>query len=125
MKQETINIRVESEFCKIPTNGEIQIQSWEATERKKRALKAACVCFGLAGASAFLPIAHFVLVPGFLLAIPFVFSFISKQQNKLLGGSYLCPCCGTKMELHSQPADFPIQDTCSTCRKSVSIQMVA
>ena len=123
MKQETMNIRAESEFATIPTNAEIQMQSWEATERKKRALKAAGLCLGLACASLFLPIAHFVLVPGFLVATPFVFSFISKQKNRLLGGNYLCPCCGAKIKLHSQPANFPIRDSCSECRKAVSIKI--
>jgi hypothetical protein len=62
------------------TIGIAQIQEWNQKERLKRALKTLGISWGLAIVSVLIPLAHFILVPGFLLAGPFVTSPLQKHH---------------------------------------------
>ncbi|MDB5036836.1 MAG: hypothetical protein JWQ35_364 [Bacteriovoracaceae bacterium] len=124
MKTENLPISIRSEFAQSFETGRIEIQSWDQKERMWRALKAAGLTFCLAIASIFLPLAHFVLVPGFLGATFFVFNFILKRESLLTGGSGSCPCCHFPLQFARGPNRFPISDICPKCRKAFEAELL-
>lgn|GEM_PF-4583377 len=95
---------------------QIQIRYYEEKEAKKRARKALLICCGLAVAGLFLPIAHFFLVPGFLIAGIFAFLFFKKQSGQIVGGEGTCTRCQTTTNIPAQPCKWPITFVCDKCR---------
>jgi len=70
---------------------------WSPSEKTKRAWRATAICVGLALVSILLPMAHFFLVPGFLIACPFVFSWIKRQTGKVISMQGHCPNCSATL----------------------------
>jgi hypothetical protein len=102
--------------------GKVSVESWSKPERTKRALKAWGLGWCFAVASVFLPIAHFILVPAFLIGSPIVAYFISKQKSVILGGQSVCPSCGKTLEIVKGPENLPLEDVCTGCQNHVHIQ---
>ena len=78
-------------YEEVTTPGEIRIQDWSQRERTVRALKFGGACWGAALVSIIIPLLHFILVPGFLLAGPILAFIIIGQENVVLGGEGTCP----------------------------------
>lgn len=104
------------------TEGEVFIQSWSQRERLLRALMFGAGCFGLAICS--LPIMglHFILVPGFLIATPFVAVAAYRQPSVVLGGLAPCPKCHAPLAIVRQKVNWPLKDVCSSCYENVKIE---
>ena len=102
--------------------GKVFVQSWSRKERVKRSLKVLGFTWLLAVLSVFLPIAHFFLVPAFLIAGPIVAHFIYKQESAVLGGESLCPSCGKLLPIVGGPNKWPLEDLCSNCQTHVIIE---
>lgn len=119
----TAPVQLRSDHGSAFTEGEVQIQTWDPQAQMKRAVKAGLACLGAAVVSVFLPLAHFVLVPGFLLASPFVFFFILKQESVVLGGKGTCPECQKPFDIVRSPNRFPMSDLCSHCKRPVRIEL--
>ena len=64
-----------------------------AQERMIRALKMGGLCWGFALVSILIPLAHFVLVPSFLIAGPIVGMYFYRLESMVIGGSGNCPAC--------------------------------
>jgi hypothetical protein len=103
--------------------GELRIQEWNKRERTLRAMKFGGACLGLAIVSVILPLLHFVLVPGFLLAGPIVAFVVLGQEAVVLGGKGICPYCKKTMTIVRNAPRFPISDMCEHCQKSVKIEL--
>ncbi|EKD42337.1 MAG: hypothetical protein ACD_73C00199G0003 [uncultured bacterium] len=86
MVSEEINYKVKIIAYDKTSFGKVRVKQFSTSERGKRALKTLAICWAAAIFSVFLPIAHFVLVPGFLIAgiaLPF---HIYGAKSIVLGG---------------------------------------
>ena len=104
------------------STGEVRIFHWNSRERLMRGGKALALCWGLAIASIFIPVLHFVLVPAFLLIGPFLFYINYKQETGVLGGEVPCPLCQNSVKINSGPVRWPIFDICEQCKASVRLE---
>ncbi len=103
------------------TQGIVWIQEWNQKERLRRALKALGISWGLAIVSVLIPLAHFILVPAFLLAGPFVAFRIYQVVSTIAGGTGNCPNCEKEFTIVKASLKWPIHDLCSACQSSVVI----
>ena len=106
-----------------PTRGTVRLQHWERPERMRRALKMGGMTWGIALACVLIPLAHFVLVPGFLLAGPIVAYFVFQQTDVVLGGEGTCPRCLKPIQISRTKLQWPISDLCIHCQSTVEIQL--
>jgi hypothetical protein len=103
------------------TDAVATIRHFGPGERMRRALKWGGALFGLAVVSVFLPIAHFVLVPGFLIAAIVFFARRLGQARKIEKVVGRCPRCGLEQEfeLERVPLEGEIELTCQSCRNRI------
>ena len=97
--------------------GALHVAVYGPQERMRRAAIAWGVAWGLALLSVPIPIAHFVLVPGFLIAGPVV-GFLryrrERSTEKLTGA---CPACGKDFEIVLQGSEEPpLRTYCPHCQ---------
>lgn len=118
----TLHVRIRGSESDPVSSGELQIQEWSARERLQRALKWGGGCWGLAVASVFVPLAHFVLVPGLLLSGPFVALVVYSKESVILGGQGTCPHCRATLPIVRGTPKFPLRDLCTQCQSSVLIE---
>jgi len=105
--------------------GETQVyrQTLSGSHRARRASLALLACWGLAAFSVLIPLAHFVLVPGFFIA-GFVVAWQRLQQRQLiLGANVSCPECGANSVLPSGPDDWPISLFCDACHARLELKL--
>jgi hypothetical protein len=103
------------------SKGEITLIEWEPRDCSRRAMKALGICWGLALFSIIIPIAHFILVPGFLLAGPFVAFFTYSTKSIVDGGTGSCPGCGVPFVVSRMKPNWPLDELCTRCHSRVSI----
>jgi hypothetical protein len=103
------------------TKGEVRAKYYDKGERYERALKVFGLLWGIALFCVIIPLAHFVLVPGFLLAGPVAAYFFYNQTDIILDGSGDCPACGKPFKAARASIHWPIDDVCSECHNSVEI----
>jgi hypothetical protein len=104
------------------TTGSIDIETWTQSERLKRALQFSAATVGMIIASIFIPIVHFILVPGLVIALPFIFQSIYQSKAVLKTGSGTCPNCQQVMTIARGPVKSPIEELCEHCRRPVKIE---
>lgn len=105
------------------SKGTVRIQHWNRHDRLVRAAKFGGASLGLAIVSVFIPLLHFVLVPLFLLATPFVFSLTFNRESAVLGGEGACPKCGEPFTVAKGPNKFPLKDLCTRCYGAVEVHV--
>lgn len=103
------------------TSGEVTLQEWDSSDRMKRALKMFGMLWGAAVVSVLIPLAHFVLVPGFLIAGPIVAYFVYQNEKMILGGQGTCPNCGKPFTIAKGKVRWPMNDLCSECQSPAKI----
>jgi hypothetical protein len=105
------------------SDGTLYITNFDKNDRLKRAAKVLGLCWLGAAGSIPIIIAHWVLVPGFLIAGP-IMAYKRMQQHTLkehVTGK--CPHCKKEITMNLDAADqLPKWDYCPNCNKS--IQMV-
>ena len=109
-----------------PTPGTVTIAEFTREQRLKRGLAALGKWWGVALVAAFIPVAHFVLVPSFLLCG-------AAQCVQRLGTAELvtqargvCPDCGTVQDLELAArwrAPQPV--TCQQCHRGLRLVLPA
>ena len=99
----------------------IEVLSFNASERRSRALKFAAAFFGCALLSAFIPILHFVLVPSFLIASFISFFVIHSKNQKVSALVGPCPQCNEQNHWQPSNTSFPQSFTCEACRKNLLV----
>ncbi len=104
------------------TAGELSIRIYSSGERAKRAVGGLAACWALAGVTLFIPIAHFVLVPGFAIAGPIVALRLYTQDQAMLDVKGPCPACNESVTIELDAKDkLPLWTYCPQCRASVHI----
>jgi hypothetical protein len=104
------------------TTGEVRIARHSGMTRLRRAMKTLALFWCLAIVSVFVPVAHFVLVPGLLLAGPIAALVVARQRNAVLGGHGVCPACGESLVIGAGSDAWPLYEVCSHCRAQVRIE---
>jgi hypothetical protein len=104
------------------SSGEVRIQEWDKKARTSRAIKFWGLCWGLAIISVIIPLAHFVLVPGFFIAGPVGAWIISTQSRVILGGESICPNCNSFLPIAPAADSWPISDLCVHCQSRLVIE---
>ena len=107
------------------TLGSLRLESWDQRDRARRALKFLGIYWGLALCSIVLPVAHFVLVPGFLLGGPIAAYFVYQKKERIAGGEGQCPECNSFLPLAQSHVHWPISDLCAQCQKEIKITLSA
>jgi hypothetical protein len=91
-------------------------------QRAARAAKTLMACWALAVGSVLIPMAHFVLVPGFLIAGPLLAANRYGQRATVLGGAGQCPTCDNEVLVAAQALSWPLWARCETCHKDLEVQ---
>lgn len=105
-----------------PTQGSVQVQQFSREERWRRALWGLGKWWGVALLSVFIPVAHFVLVPAFLLYG--VWESLQRFGTTELatGARGTCPDCGReqRFEIAAQWR-VPQAVTCRFCQRGLRL----
>lgn len=105
-----------------PTAADVQLVHRAPGERLFRAARALAGCWGLGVVSVFIPLAHFFLVPGFLLLGPVLAVQRLGEAVTVVKARGACPACG-------QPLDVTLKDRwkpaipvrCAACRRRIEL----
>jgi len=103
-------------------DGVLRLHVFSPQDRVMRAAKVWGLCWLLATITLFIPIAHFVLVPGFLLAGPI---WAIKRYGVTLALEQVtghCPNNGEEITLKLDPSDhLPMWTYCPVCNASLQL----
>lgn len=106
-------------------DGTARIRTRDAAERSGRALRAAGACVLLAAVSVLLPIAHFVLVPGFLLAAPIFATRRLRERASIIALTGTCPRCDAPRTFEAKGRfGGSMRTTCATCSFAIDVETV-
>jgi len=104
-------------------DGTARVRRRDAGERSARALRAGGLLLGLAVLSVFIPIAHFVLVPGFLLAAPFFAIRRLRERDSIVALSGTCPRCNAPRTFEAGGAlRRDLRTTCAVCSFAIDVE---
>jgi hypothetical protein len=120
-RTESVPVQIRGSLEKPPTTGQVEIVTWSANERSRRALKFLGICWGIGLFCVIMPIVHFFLVPGMFVAGLVGFARLSGQESLVLGGEGPCPECGKTFHIAKATNRFPMDELCENCKASVSI----
>lgn len=109
-----------------PTTAVVRVVVFNRAARVRRAAGALALAWAAALGSAFIPIAHFVLVPGFFLAGLLAFRARLGAVDVALGGRGTCPDCGSEQALDVKGRwQVPRAVTCGACQRGLTIDRAA
>jgi hypothetical protein len=117
---EEMNVDVEGGVDK-HTQGLMRVKHLSRPERLARGWKAASLCIGIAIIAIFIPGLHFILVPGFLIAAPFAFSWQYGWESLILPAELTCPYCSSVIHIAQNKEKWPFHEVCTKCRNEVTI----
>ncbi len=102
--------------------GELSVMVLTSAERLQRSAGALLLCWLLAGITLFIPIAHFFLVPMFLIAGPVLFFMRYRVTELKQGVAGHCPECSQMVTFELEATDkLPKWTYCPSCNKSVHL----
>lgn len=103
-------------------DGVLHFTSYTSADRTKRAVLAWVGCWVAAFLTFFIPIAHFILVPAFLVAGPVMFFSLSRQVEALEKTVSVCPRCDKALNLDMETNDkLPKWTYCPACDGAIEI----
>ncbi len=101
---------------------ELYTRTFSSGERMGRAGKILGICWLLAVVTAFIPIAHFVLVPLFLIAGPVLAVMKYKTETVMEKAHGVCPECTQTVDIELDPGDkLPKRTYCPACNKPLQL----
>ena len=103
------------------SKGSLFIRTYDEKERNKRMLKYGGGCFLAAIFSIALPILHFILVPGFLIAAVYMV-IVNSRPSELNSAKAKCPHCGVDFQISKGKPQFPIEDICGSCHRQIIVE---
>ncbi|MCC6302108.1 MAG: hypothetical protein IT489_04830 [Gammaproteobacteria bacterium] len=103
--------------------GILRVCLYSRKERWARALKMLGLMWLLAVVTVFIPIAHFVLVPGFLIAGPVTAVMRFQVSESVESASGECPTCGEAMTVALDPAArLPLWTYCTPANDPIRLR---
>jgi hypothetical protein len=104
------------------TEATIRIRSYDRAGRVKRAISGLLAWWGAAVVSVFIPVAHFFLVPGFLLFGLVTFVRRLKTPDLVVAAHGTCPDCGAAQDLDILGAWDASRDViCRECHRPLRL----
>ena len=95
---------------------------YDSGDRLKRALGRLALLWAIAGVSLFIPLAHFVLVPGFLIAGPVVAMMVYRSEQARERSDGHCPVCEKEISIKLDAKDeTPKWTYCPACNAALQI----
>lgn len=105
-------------------SGVLYVVRYDKNERMRRSLKTLSLFWALAVASVPIVIAHFVLVPGFLIAGPVLALRKFNVETALEKALAACPACDKELSLALEPADvLPKWTYCPLCNAPLQLTL--
>ena len=105
------------------TSGEVTLKHFEKSDRMWRGTKGLTIGWVLAMFSIFVPILHFILVPGFFILGIVLFFAMSAETETIAGGQGVCPDCKQEFRIEGG-RDLPFDDVCNHCRAHFKIEKI-
>ena len=105
-----------------PTHGTVTVQQFSREERVRRALGGLGKWWGVALASVFIPVAHFLLVPSFLLYG--IWQFVQRfgTASLAINAHGTCPDCHVEQTLELAARwQSPQPVTCRSCHRGLRL----
>ncbi len=102
------------------TTGLVITRCYDEKERSRRILKYGGGCFAAAIFSIFLPILHFILVPGFLIA-SVAMVVVNSRPSNIEAAKAKCPECDVDFVISKGKPEFPMDDVCASCHHKITI----
>ena len=95
---------------------------YDSGDRIRRALGRLTLLWAIAGVSLFIPLAHFVLVPGFLIAGPVVAMMVYRSEQARERTDGRCPVCEEEISIKMEARDeIPKWTYCPACNVALQI----
>jgi hypothetical protein len=103
----------------------IGIRSFDRSGRLRRAAAGLAIWWGAAIASVFIPVAHFFLVPGFVLFGLFTLARRLRTPDIVVAAHGACPDCGAEQDLDILGPWSESRDvSCRECHRSLRLSRV-
>jgi len=107
-----------------PTPALVRVRLHGPAARQRRAWQALGVCWALMIPALFIPLAHFILVPGLFLAGPILFSLRLRMPVTLLSTRGACPACGAEQTFTEHGRLLSPQPLrCASCRRQITLEV--
>ena len=107
-----------------PAPARVAVRRRDARQRTLRALKTLAACWGLAVAAVFLPVLHFVLVPGLLVLGPVLAWSRWREAHSLLLAEGDCPACAVRQHFTlGQRWRERTMLRCESCGRSLELML--
>jgi len=107
-----------------PTPAVATIVSYGKRRRIVRAVVGGLTCWVLAAVSVFVPLGHFFMVPGFLIAGPIVFLMRIAEGVSLRGARGTCPVCRQEQTFTERGRIAePLAVRCSACGRELTLAL--
>ena len=104
------------------TTATVTIRSFDKGERMRRALKGIGTAWVAALGSVFIPVAHFLLVPSFLLYGVYTFWERLGAERIATAGRAVCPDCGREQSLETGGRwHVPRDVACRYCQRRLRL----
>jgi len=122
-EERTRNIRLKSQKSGKTTPATMRVRMYTPQEQKTRAVKSLLTFWVIAAVCVLIPIAHFILVPGFFIGGIIVALRIRKLAEEGIAASGHCPACEKDIEIRlEKQADLPQWHPCPACADSLELQ---
>jgi len=122
-EQQTRIIRFKSQKSGASSSAEMHVNTFTQQEQKVRALKALLKFWAIAAVCVLIPIAHFLLVPGFFIGGIIVASRQWKTEEEGLDATGACPACNNNICIKlDKNADLPQWKDCPECGGPLELQ---
>jgi len=109
-------------FCFPDAPARVSIVRHDPGARMRRALMALAACWGLGLVSVLVPIAHFVLVPGFFVLGIVLAAARAREAASVLGAAGRCPRCDAERAfIASGRLREESKAQCPACRNELSL----
>lgn len=109
-------------YSPTPRVATVTVRSFDKGERTRRAFKALATFWGVALASVFIPVAHFLLVPSFAVYGAFTFFDRLGARQVVAAAEGTCPDCGRTQKLDTGGRwQVPTEVACRHCQRALRI----
>ncbi len=102
--------------------GSVEIQQWNKKSRIVRSLIFFFTALILSLVSVLIPLLHFILVPGFLLAAPLGAWITFREESRILGGMSTCPDCNQPLPIVATSDRWPLHELCTQCQRTLWVE---
>jgi len=100
----------------------VRLETIDSRRRISAALTSFLGLLALAALSVLIPVAHFLLVPGFLIAAFATLAMKLGTNTRILGARGACPDCGFEQDLDLSGAwRLPQDVTCRGCQRRLTL----